>query len=82
MKAKQRPFAATRPADDTPPAIAPSENSELLRQLKERAAELAVEGRFPALTGATGSLNSQPLTPLGIRARAADLPADPSIGPD
>jgi thiol-disulfide isomerase/thioredoxin len=69
MKAKQRPFAATRPADDTAPAVAPTENSELLRQLKERAAELPVEGRFPALTGATGWLNSPPLTPEDLRGK-------------
>jgi thiol-disulfide isomerase/thioredoxin len=30
-------------------------------------ADLPVEGRLPALDGATGWLNSQPLTPAGLR---------------
>ena len=33
------------------------------------AVQLGVEGSFPSLAGATGWLNSQPLTPAGLRGR-------------
>src|SRR5205823_14940232 len=34
-----------------------------------RAVQLPVEGRFPSLDGATGWLNSQPLTPADLRGK-------------
>src|SRR5918998_4826383 len=51
----------------------PSERRGLLRSIAHRLAgdepELPVEGRLPRFDGATGWLNSDPLTPEGLRGR-------------
>lgn len=53
----------------------PSTRPGLLRSLAHRLAgdsdALPVEGRMPSFEGATGWLNSKPLTPQGIRGRVA-----------
>jgi thiol-disulfide isomerase/thioredoxin len=52
---------------------APSDRPGLLRSIVHRlagdAAELPIEGHLPSLDGATGWLNSPPLTPDGLRGR-------------
>ena len=39
------------------------------RQMTPAAAQLPIEGEMPSLGGATGWLNSQPLTPAGLRGK-------------
>jgi thiol-disulfide isomerase/thioredoxin len=62
-----------RPMPDRPAAAAPSRLTGLLRSLVHRppggAADLPVEGRLPPFAGASGWLNSAPLTPEGLRGR-------------
>jgi thiol-disulfide isomerase/thioredoxin len=41
----------------------------MVERIRGGAAELAVEGEFPDLGGATAWLNSEPLTPAGLRGR-------------
>ena len=53
--------SATHPASAASPV--PAIDTRLLEELKARAARLPVEGRIPSLAGATGWLNSDPLTP-------------------
>ena len=62
--------------DATPMAGSPGQaraRTGLLRSIAHRlagdAAELPVEGRLPSFDGATGWLNSEPLTPHGLRGR-------------
>jgi thiol-disulfide isomerase/thioredoxin len=69
MKAKQLFFAATHPPSDRSRVDVSGEDPALLRQLKARAAQLPIEGSLPSLVGATGWLNSQPLTPEELRGR-------------
>jgi hypothetical protein len=58
---------------DPSPAATPSGLTGLLRSLVHRlpgdSAALPVEGRLPAFAAATGWLNSDPLTPDGLRGR-------------
>jgi thiol-disulfide isomerase/thioredoxin len=62
-----------RPVSEQPPIVPPSRSPGLLRSTVHRppgdAVELPVEGRLPSFTGATGWLNSEPLTPEGLRGR-------------
>jgi thiol-disulfide isomerase/thioredoxin len=62
MKAKQLFSALTHPAAAGASMEALTEDQHLLQQLKARAARLPIEGTFPSLEGATGWLNSEPLT--------------------
>jgi thiol-disulfide isomerase/thioredoxin len=43
--------------------------NQLVRSATHPAAQLPVEGTMPSLDGATGWLNSEPLTPAGLRGR-------------
>ena len=60
-------------SDDTAATTAPPANRGLLRTLAHRLAGddsvLPVEGHLPPFTGATAWLNSEPLTPDGLRGR-------------
>jgi thiol-disulfide isomerase/thioredoxin len=68
MKAVQRLFTASHPAGVEP--LAPiTIDEELMRQLKARAAKLPIEGHMPSFDGAVTWLNSEPLTPEGLRGR-------------
>jgi thiol-disulfide isomerase/thioredoxin len=73
MKAKQLFFAATHPAAVGASREALVEDEELMGQLKAGAARLPVEGTFPSLDGATGWLNSEPLTPQGLRGKVVAI---------
>jgi len=68
MKAKQRWFGATHPAGVEP--LEPvTRNDQLMRQLKARAAQLPIEGTMPSFDGAITWINSEPLTPTGLRSK-------------
>ena len=58
---------------DHPTVVTPSRLTGLLRSIAHRLpgddVELPVEGRLPSFAGATGWLNSEPLTPEGLRGR-------------
>src|SRR5207237_9142871 len=69
MKAKQFVFAGTHPAGVEPPREAVRVDDELMRQLKARAAKLPIEGQLASFAGATGWLNSEPLSPAGLRGK-------------
>jgi hypothetical protein len=43
--------------------------NQLLRSATHPVAELPVEGQLPSFDGATGWLNSSPLTPAGLRGK-------------
>jgi thiol-disulfide isomerase/thioredoxin len=68
MKAKQRPFTAAHPAGVDPLEPA-SVDDQLMRELKARAAKLPIEGELASFAGATGWLNSEPLTPAELRGK-------------
>src|SRR5689334_4163571 len=51
------------------PIDARTEDQDLAQQMTLTAIQLPVEGDFPSLAGATGWLNSQPLTPVGLRGK-------------
>ena len=51
------------------PIDAPTEDQDPAQQMTLTAIQLPVEGDFPSLTGATGWLNTQPLTPVGLRGK-------------
>src|ERR687893_729107 len=55
---------APRSAADLPGFI-----RSIVHRLADDAPQLAVEGRLPGFDGATGWLNSEPLTPAGLRGR-------------
>ena len=62
MKAKQVFFAGTHPAGVEPPHEAVKVDDQLIGQLKARAAKLPIEGELGSFEGATGWINSRPLT--------------------
>src|SRR2546427_12972417 len=67
MKAKQFFFAGTHPAGVEPPHEAVKVDDQLIQQLKARAAKLLIEGELASFAGATGGLNSPPLSPADLR---------------
>src|SRR5438552_4437275 len=69
MKAKQFVFAGTHPAGVVPPREAVKVDDQLMRQLKARAAKLPIEGELASFAGATGWLNSAPLSPADLRGK-------------
>src|SRR5213080_1198156 len=69
MKAKQFVFAGTHPAGVEPPREAVKVDDQLVRQLKARAAKLPIEGQLASFAGATGWLNSGPLSPADLRGK-------------
>src|SRR5207247_9736105 len=46
-----------------------AEDNSMVQQIKSKAAPLPIEGEFPSLGGATGWLNSPPLTAEGLRGK-------------
>ena len=69
MKAKQFVFAGTHPAGVEPPREAVKVDDQLIQQLKARAAKLPIEGELASFAGATGWLNSEPLSPADLRGK-------------
>ena len=69
MSTGQLVTSATHPASAGAQAAATALDPRLLDDLKARAARLPVEGRIPSLAGATGWLNSDPLTPDALRGK-------------
>jgi len=69
MKAKQFFFPGTHPAGVEPPREAVSVDDQLIRQLKARAAKLPIEGELAPFAGATGWINSPPLSPADLRGK-------------
>src|SRR2546430_1181102 len=69
MKAKQFVFAGTHPAGVEPPREAVNVDDQLMRQLKVRAAKLPMEGELASFAGATGWINSEPLSPADLRGK-------------
>ena len=69
MTTGQLVTATTHPASAGPPAQVQTVDAHLLQELKARAAKLPTEGHVPSLAGATGWLNSEPLTAEGLLGR-------------
>ena len=69
MSTRQLVTSATHPASAGSPAGAAALDPNFLDELKQHAARLPVEGRIPSLAGATGWLNSEPLTPDALRGK-------------
>ncbi len=51
------------------PIEALAEDNSMVQQITPKAAQLPIEGEFPSLGGATGWLNSPPLTAEGLRGK-------------
>ena len=51
------------------PIEALAEDNSMVQQITSQAAQLPIEGEFPSLGGATGWLNSPPLTAEGLRGK-------------
>jgi thiol-disulfide isomerase/thioredoxin len=69
MKANQLLLAAMLASAIGAPIEALAEDKNMLQSPTSAAIQLAVEGEFPSLGGATGWLNSSPLTPSGLRGK-------------
>src|ERR1700726_4190295 len=69
MKANQFFFPGSHPAGVEPPREMVTVDDQLLQQLKARAAKLPTEGELASFAGATGWLNSEPLSPADLRGK-------------
>ena len=69
MKTKRFFFAASHPAGVKPPPEEVKIDDQLMQQLKAKAAKLPLEGELASFSGATGWLNSEPLTPAALRGK-------------
>ena len=69
MKAKQFVFPGSHPAGVEPPREVAKGDDQLMQQLKARAAKLPIEGELASFAGATGWLNSEPLSPADLRGK-------------
>src|SRR3984893_13850461 len=69
MKAKQFFFPGSHPAGVAPPPEVVKVDDQLMQQLKARAAKLPIEGELASFAGATGWLNSEPLSPADLRGK-------------
>ena len=69
MKARQLLLAGILARASGAPIEALAENNILVQQTPSKAAQLPIEGEFPSLGGATGWLNSPPLTAEGLRGK-------------
>ena len=67
MRANQLLLAAILASAIGAPIETLAEDKSLVRQMKRGPAHLRIEGELPSLSGATGWLNSQPLTPASLR---------------
>ena len=69
MKAHQLLIAGILAAASGAPIEALAENNNMVQQTTSKAAQLPIEGEFPSLGGATGWLNSPPLTAEALRGK-------------
>jgi thiol-disulfide isomerase/thioredoxin len=69
MNAHQRLLAAIHPGAIGAPIEPFAEDRSLVRQMSPAAVRLPIEGELPSLGGATGWLNSPPLTAAGLRGK-------------
>jgi thiol-disulfide isomerase/thioredoxin len=69
MKANQLLLAAILASTIGAPIETLAEDKSVVQQMTPAAVQLPIEGEFPSLSGATGWLNSQPLTAAGLRGK-------------
>jgi thiol-disulfide isomerase/thioredoxin len=69
MKAHQLLIAGMLATASEAPTEALAEDTNMVQQIASQAAQLPIEGEFPSLGGATGWLNSPPLTAEGLRGK-------------
>jgi thiol-disulfide isomerase/thioredoxin len=69
MNAHQLLLAAVVVGSTGAPLVALAEDTSMLQQTTSSAAQLPIEGELPTLGGATGWLNSPPLTAEGLRGK-------------
>jgi thiol-disulfide isomerase/thioredoxin len=69
MKANQLLLAAILASAIAAPTVTLAEDKRMVQQLTPAAVQLPIEGELPSLAGATGWLNSQPLTAAGLRGK-------------
>jgi thiol-disulfide isomerase/thioredoxin len=69
VKAKQFFFGASHPAGVKPRAERVVVDDQLMQQLKARAAKLPIEAELASFAGASGWLNSEPLTTAELRGK-------------
>ena len=67
MKANQVLLAAVVACAIVAPLETRAEEKSMVQQMTPPRAQLPIEGELPSLGGATGWLNSPPLTPDGLR---------------
>src|SRR5689334_19784735 len=69
MKTKQLLLTALFVGAFGASALIVAKDTNVIRQITHPAAQLSIEGELPALGGATGWLNSAPLTAAGLRGK-------------
>jgi hypothetical protein len=69
MRAHQLALAATLACAIGAPANTLAEDITMVQQATPRPTRLPIEGDLPSLDGATGWLNSPPLTPVDLRGK-------------
>jgi len=69
MKANRLLLAAMLASAIGTPIETLAEDKSVVQQMTPSAAQLPIEGELPSLGSATGWLNSQPLTPAGLRGK-------------
>ena len=69
MNATQLLLAGILARASVAPIEALAEDNSMVQQITSQAAQLPIEGEFPSLGGATGWLNSPPLTAEGLRGK-------------
>src|SRR5213594_5218198 len=69
MRAKQLLLAAILASAIGAPIETSAQDKSVVQQMKRAAVQLPIEGELPSLGGATGWLNSQPLTVAGLRGK-------------
>src|SRR5271167_4553660 len=69
MKARSLLLAALLGTAIGPPIETSAEDKKMVQQTTSAAVQLPIEGEFPSLGGATGWLNSPPLTAAGLRGK-------------
>jgi thiol-disulfide isomerase/thioredoxin len=69
MKAHQLLLAGILAAASAAPTEAFAEDNDMVQQITSKPARLPIEGEFPSLGGATGWLNSPPLTAEALRGK-------------
>jgi len=69
MKAKQVLLSASLACAIGALVVAFAEERSVAQQMTPKAVQLRIEGEFPSLGGATGWLNSPPLTAAGLRGK-------------